>query len=469
MQGNDATPARMLFGRGSIYTIAFGAQLSAGLLLLPVITRVLGPGQYGVVAAGAIVLQLLTYVAGAGLPGAVTRFYFDDDGGPDKARFLITASGVAGVILVTCAELTGSLWSGLFSGIEYGGAFRIAVWAALPNVVLLAAQSQLRARDQAGRFVTLAIIAAVGSQLIGLTIALATDRTAEAYFLGVLIAYVLAALTAVILTRPSLSGDISTLRSALALGLPTVPHTLAMLVIAAGDRVVIERLEGVEALGRYQVAYVIGGLGLVLVGALNNTWAPMIHASDEERRWRLLGDTTLSVARVAAIVAAGIAIAAPIALGIAAPESYEPETLIPVTAIVAASVMPYVLYLSRVHILFQEKRTGLLAWATPVVAVVNIWANLLLVPRLGLEGAALATVGSYALLAWIVSYRARRIVRVRFPTRQVATLFVAGASVVAVSALLTGSGVLYGIRLTAGLALLAGLASVVRRDVRLPR
>ena len=90
-----------------------------------------------------------------------------------------------------------------------------------------------------------------------------------------------------------------------------------------------------------------------------------------------------------------IAVVAPVALLIAAPSSYDPTALTTVTALTAISVLPYALYLSRVHIIFQQRATRVLAWATPLATVIGIGTCALLVPPLGLSGAAVSTIIGY--------------------------------------------------------------------------
>ena len=43
-------PVRRLFRQGSIYTVGTAAQLSASAVVLPIVTRLLDPGEYGIVA-----------------------------------------------------------------------------------------------------------------------------------------------------------------------------------------------------------------------------------------------------------------------------------------------------------------------------------------------------------------------------------------------------------------------------------
>ena len=73
-----------------------------------------------------------------------------------------------------------------------------------------------------------------------------------------------------------------------------------MFALSAGDRVVIERFEGIEQVGRYQVAYLIGSLGILLLNALNSAWSPIIYGAGDDR-WSILRRTSGIVHEMAAL------------------------------------------------------------------------------------------------------------------------------------------------------------------------
>lgn len=459
-------PISALLGRGSIYTLATAAQLTAGVLVIPVLTRLVEPAEMGVIALAIVVTAVLAVIAGAGLPAVVVRTYFIGPDGPAHARRLLRRCLVAALLVAAVAETTGPLWSELFGDVGYGGALRLAVWAAVPMAMLACSQSILRAEEKPGRFVASAVVATAVGPAAGLVLVAAFDGGAEQYVLGMLIGQVVAATLACGWAGLSSFGAIpggSLTREALRIGLPTVSHSLAIYVLAAGDRVVVEALEGIGQVGRYQVAYQIGALVLAIIVAFNNAWDPIIFGEREERRWQSLAETRAVLHRIAGMLAASLALGAPLALLVAAPDSYDSTALVPVTAIVAVSAIPMVSYMASYHVLLWRGRTGVLTWATPLAAVTNIGLNLLLVPTFGLEGAAVCTVLSYCALALLTGMAARRHGRVP-----------GGMRAAAIGALWAGSALLLslvlpnedGWVLVRGLAALAVLGLTVRFAVR---
>ena len=341
----------------------------------------------------------------------MSRAYFRPPG-PAGAQALSLAALGSAIAVTIVVELTGPLWSRAFEDVGYSGALRVAAIAGIPLTALIAVQQILRAQDRAGLYVFTAAIATAGGQLAGLLGASIDD--ANGYMLGVLAGTSVAAAIGLAATGLRLwpLRDRAFVRENFAIGLPTIPHSIAMYLLAAGDRVVVERLQGLVALGAYTISYTVGWLAVILAIGVNNAWAPTVYGASDEQRWTVLAETTSAVMRLMVLVAGGLALAAPVALDLAAPPSYALDGLGNVSALTAASVIPFTWYLANVNTIFWTGKTRVLAWASPLTAASNIGLNFLLVPPLGLAGAALATLLSYVLLAALIWRRARQLAAV---------------------------------------------------------
>ena len=129
----------------------------------------------------------------------------------------------------------------------------------------------------------------------------------------------------------------------------------------------------------------------------------MFASTRSELRRAVLSSSRDQLWRLATPALMGTALIAPIALRILAPASFGPNQLLVVSALVTASAIPYLIYLTNLRTLLAFRRTGNMLWATPVCAVVNILLNLWLVPIMGIDGSALATLLSFALLGAVTS------------------------------------------------------------------
>lgn len=423
-EGQTAAPAEgpaspdgvgQVLGRGSLYTIATAVQLASGLLTIPILTRILDPAEYGTVTAGLVVQAVLVNVAAFGMPFAIARAWFRG-GGPPAGRALIAVTFAGALVVGAIAYATGPLWAGLFEGVGWGTVLQLAVVASVPAAVLLSAQVALQAAASVRGFLISAAIATLGAQALGVALA-ATAGGAGAYMAGIAIGYALAAAAAWFAAGIDFSAlrrdDADTtderdprgadlIRRSLAIALPTVPHGLALYLLSAADRIIVERLEGLPEAGAYYVAYAIGSLAIFLVAGLNGAWQPIIFGAEDEGRWSFVSDSAVEILRVVAVAVAAVAIGAPVALAGFAPADYDIAGLGTVSAIVALSAIPYLAYLSSANLIIWRGRTLTLAAATPISVAFNIGLCFALIPPLGLEGAALATIAAYVLLSLLL-------------------------------------------------------------------
>src|SRR5687767_660510 len=112
---NPASPmplqplSRRIGGSSLIYTATNALQKGAMFLLLPLYTRYLSPGDYGIVAVVTAANSLLVILFTFSLHGAMTRFYFEYRADPEKLKefwgtqltavLLISAAGAASLLL----------------------------------------------------------------------------------------------------------------------------------------------------------------------------------------------------------------------------------------------------------------------------------------------------------------------------------------------------------------------------------
>ena len=463
------TTGKRLLRQGSIYTVGAGAQALAAAITLPIVTRLLDPDEYGVVTLGLTLAVVLTPIAGLGLPSAVARLFFrgarDAEGGPETSKQLVMSCVVLSVLCTAVAFLTLPAWTAL---LEPAGPkpLAIGIALALPMSVIAANTALLQVQERPLPFIAVSMIGAAGAQLTGIVVLLLFHATPVAYLAGYLIASATAALTGIALSRAFREGLASRriLRAALAIGLPTIPHSIAILVLALGDRLIIQAFDGSGEVGRYQVAYALGGLSIMILSAVQNAWVPLTFGAEEHARWSALAQTSALVTRLAALLVGGLALASPLLLRILAPAGYDPEDLDSVVAIVALAGLPWAIYLPMSQVMFWERRTKPLLWVTPSAAVANLILVVILLPPFGLEGAAAATCLAIMLQAALAARAARSMADVPWPWREIALNALLALALVAVAVVLGESDFAIPVRALLIAAIAAGAVATVRRE-----
>ncbi len=458
---------RHLLGKGSIYTLGSVLQLSGSALAIPIVTRLLDPAEYGTVALALTIQLFVTTLSALGVPAAVTRVFFDDgDDGKSTARELIVSTAVLSLGGTGLALLTALVWAPLLVAGE-PEAVMLGVAIALPGAVITASQALIRVRERPVQFICIALTANFGAQILGIC-GLLVNRSAFAYLLGYGTAMAIAALAAATLTGAirSRPAPRPALRAAIAYGLPTVPHTLSVFVLALGNRLVIQVVSGLSAVGKFQLASAVGGLGVSFLSSLQNAWVPITFGAEEHLRWRSLAETAALVTRLAALACGVIALSARPLLSVVAPADYDPGFLAEITAVIALSALPWATYLPRSQVLFWTKHTRPLAWITPAAAVLNLALAAALLTPFGLIGAAAATVLAIGFEAAAMDLAASRVAHVPWRWGSEAAHYGLGIVLVALALALPTS--FAGDAARVALAALAGLAlaAVVYREVR---
>jgi O-antigen/teichoic acid export membrane protein len=137
-----------------------------------------------------------------------------------------------------------------------------------------------------------------------------------------------------------------------------------------------------------------------LLTFLNLAWLPRIFAiTDRPTRAAVLAESRDGLYRLLVPVIIGIALGGPLVLHIWAPKSFHTEGLIPVVVLVVCSTIPVCTSFVYSRLILAEGRSTLVAMVTVAAALLNIGLNLALVPSLGINGSALATLITYAVLA----------------------------------------------------------------------
>jgi O-antigen/teichoic acid export membrane protein/cellulose synthase/poly-beta-1,6-N-acetylglucosamine synthase-like glycosyltransferase len=394
-----------LFGRGLLYVVVFSLQLVVGSLISPFLTHLISPAQFGALSSGISLFQVLCVAAVIGLDEVLVLQRADDRkaGGDDRsARGLVTVAMIVAFSVTGIALVTLPLWAGAL-GFDGYRVLLIAVilWTA-PSASVTAMLALLVAQDRLRPFAIVSIISAVGGSVVGMVLLLTVDRNATTYAWGGVICQFVAMGIGLAVVRPTFEAfrRWSVTTRAIRLGVPLALGSLAFFVLNAGDRIIIQRELGSVEVGRYQVAYVIGSAVVILLNFTNNAWTPHFAALKEDvARYALATRSRDELYRLLVPIVLAVTLVSPLALRILAPATFRPVGLTLVVLLVALTAFPVAASGAAQRLLVVQRRGKTVGLVAGIAAVVNIVMNLVLVPIMGISGAAVATLVSFALLA----------------------------------------------------------------------
>ena len=370
---------------------------------IPILTRLLVPEDYGLLAVFMALVSVFSILFGLNFQGAVTRKYYEDD--DTFGEFIFSSTRFILFFSIAGAGL-GLLFSGPIG--DYLDAPEKVVFLALGvsffQVFSSLFFSYLQASQQSRRY---AILSFVQSLLtlgigIGLILWLSRERYLGKMFAQLAVFGVFAGYAIIQMRKlENRRWNFSQVRYAMNIGIPLIPHTLSHFILSSFDRIVINQLKDAVQTGLYSLAYNVGSLLLIVVGALNNAWVPILFKYLNEERYEEIQKKSDIYALVIIFCAFGLSLfAKEIVLVMASPKYYAALNIIPV--IVLSSVFIF-LYQLCVNYTFYVKKNIWISVNTLGCGGLNIGLNYLFIPKYGYQAAAWTTLVSYILL-FVLNY-----------------------------------------------------------------
>lgn len=473
--------------QASHYSIASLFTVIAGLVTFPLLTRVFSVADYGVMNLVAATLTVAVALGKVGVQHSILRYESEIRAG--KGRYtlaqlysttqlgMLATSVIATLVLIVGMHVAPDRW---LSDPRLRELFSIAALLIIVQVIESALVNFLRAEQQT----TVLMIYQVAKKYLGLVFILlavfVVSRTLAGFYSASFLAEATAVATLVVIlyrnrTRPrpsfaQFSG--SMYRELLSFGIPMmIGYELSGIVLAVGDRYVIAGTIGETPLGLYGAAYnLCQYVQAVLITSVGQAIMPIYMKMWDEKgvdeTSAFLARSLRTYALLAAPVIAGLAAVGPELLTSLASEKYQS----------AAPILPWVIAGMAVDGtnsimgagLFIHRKTRTIMTIVLCCAALNIGLNLILVPRIGIIGAAMATLVSYSAAALALTIAGRRLLPVTLPW---ATFLRAGLSAlimyISIRYVLPGHRLLtVGVRILLGAPIYIVLMTFIDTDAR---
>jgi O-antigen/teichoic acid export membrane protein len=403
------------YRKSAIDTVIVGAatfvQFLIGLFIMPLISKSMGAHGYGIWSQVNATIGLILPIANLGLGSALVRFLAAEKRREElREGFYSVTIALFGINLIVALIVI--VFAGPIATQFFDGAVQIVRITGITIIVIALAENYL-------------LLIRTFQQVKALSV----FTTAETCLLTGLIAYlilnehgILSVVTAFMAVKTlefivlffmvkSKIGlgwpRFSRLKEFLSFGLPLTPRGIAFWLINLSDRYIISFFLGATSVGIYSAGYSLGSLPYAIIGVLSFVlMATLPQLYDEGRIDEVKTHLRYTLKYF-------LAIAIPFLFGAAI--LGKPVLRLFSTAEIASGgyiVVPLValaVSLLSIHniiwnILLLVKKTRILVIVWVIAAALNIGLNLLIVPTMGIIGAAIATLIAYALASAVVSY-----------------------------------------------------------------
>lgn len=426
------------------HTLAYGLSgfvvPLVGLVTLPIYSRVFSPAEYGLLELGIVVTSIALVFADAGLSAAAQRHFYEyrPEQAAERRDVLFTALAATlalGLLVAAVLILLRETVADRFLE-RSGEETLVAVVAATIPAITVATYFReiMRLGFRTGAYLVSSALTAVLTGGLGVFAVLVLDLDVEGVFLGTLAASLVAVAYGAVAIRGDLAGRFSRreLAALLAYGLPLVPAAITAWVLLLVDRVILRRLEDLDAVGQYAIASRLSGvlaLGMTAFILALGPYLLSVYAQSPEQEKAVRGRTLTYLAFVLGLGALALTLFSKDLTDLIAPDYDEAHEAVGPLAFGAIGYGAASILLTGISL---ARRTMYVALLSTIAGAANIVLNLALIPLLGIVGAGLASAGGYGLLALLYYWAAQRVYPTPFEPGRVLTivaLAIAAASV----------------------------------------
>jgi O-antigen/teichoic acid export membrane protein len=413
-----------------VYGLSGVALQLVGVITLPILARVFTRSEYGKLEIATALLAVGLAIADGGFASAAQRSYYDY-----TSEQTVERRTVIGTALLT-TTLLGAFVAAVFVLVRHAMATSLFGRAsAVPLVVAVALsvplvntatflREALRLEFRAWHYVASSMLASVIAGALGVLAVVVFDLHVRGVFVGIIVGSLLSALYAAFVLRRDIGRDYSPreLRTMLRYGTPLIAVGVGAWALTLVDRIMLEQLGSLAAVGEYAVANRVANVLLLGVSGFALAFGPYIFSlysqnRDLERivRAQTLRYVTIGLASVGLVLALFareiIAVIAP-AFG----SAYKAVGLLAIAMVVYGMSTVTMAGISYV------RRTELLAIITIGAASLNIGLNFVLIPPFGMVGAAVANLAAYVLLTGLYYWVAQRLYPTPYELRKLLTI-----------------------------------------------
>jgi len=434
---------RSLVRETAVYGISGVLARSMGLLLLPVLSNFLPLDQFGHLTLTFVLIGLIQLFLVFGMGNSLVRHLI---GAQNKKLvfsshfwplFTVSASGSLAVFL--CSKDIARYY---FAAPLPGDAqmIRLAAVILWLDALNILPYSLLRALNRP--FTYLAGILLSATVYAALVVYLLAFR--DLGMTGVLYANAIGSAAVFLFFTPLMKKflrpvfDREAFRTYFVFGFPIIFSSLGKILIDMSGRWILDRMMGAKEVAYYSAGFRLASVANLAVAAFTLAWKPFLVRAAGEK------DSDKIFARVMTFSAVALCFlflaVSFLADNLARVEFFGfqliEQSYWPGLAVIPPVMVSYIFYGIYINLTVGCDLTGrtyYYAWTTCAAAVVNIAANILLIPYWGIMGTAWATLAAYLLQASMLYFLTRRIYPVNYEWIKLSRLGILAAACFAVA------------------------------------
>ncbi len=417
-----------------IYSLGNISSKLIGFILLPLYTGYLSTEEYGIFAILEVTATIMVAVFSFKLSTSMMRWCSTENSEHKTKSILFTTYTSAFFIIVLLNLLLqpfrNSFSSVFFGNIEYGEYFLILFLSVSFEILNLFSFDLIRLKEKPVFFISISILR------------LSTILILNIYFIkylglgvkGIILSQLIGNALITITTLPFLiknmiwSFDYPELRKMTSYGIPLVFSTISMMLLTMGDRYIIKYFLNYSEVGIYSLGYKIASVtNVIIIQSFQTGFLPIAYKNFNKPDAQRFFSKTLTYYTFILVLAS-------LTLSLFSQEVIElfsknaeyniAYTIVPFISL--AFIFKGIQYVYSLGLHFVKK-TKYNAYIVLCAAIINFILNMLLIPRFGIYGAAVATIISWILMSTAFYKFSFKFYKVKYEIQKIILLVSIGA------------------------------------------
>ena len=394
----------------AIYGLGDLLNKAIAFVLLPVYTHYLQPREYGVLEMLDLTMYIISLFLVLGIPHAIVRFYHEQK--DEAGRNLIVSSGLVASLfisvlaLIPLLPLSPAISGWVMKSPQFAQLFALVFITMSFNLVGEVAMIHFRVREMPVWFISFSTARLLLSLTGNIVFLVFLKRGVEGVIWGGLIASVLINCTLVgyLIRKVGLKFSWEVFHPMVRFGAPLIGSALGMYLINFGDRFALQRLMTLGDVGIYSLAYKFGMLpNFLLLTPFQALWGPkQFQIAREPDAPSIFSRVFNYFWFLMMFLGLGLCVLIHDVIRIIADPAYlDSARYVPLLVL---SYLCYGAYWFLQFGVMYARKTSFVAINTLVMALLNVGLNFLLIPRMGIFGACLATFISIFLMMGVIYF-----------------------------------------------------------------
>lgn len=414
---------KKLIKNSSVYSIISLLQKGTNFLLIPVLTLYLTTDDYGIVAVVMTINAFLNVFYLMAMHGSLNRFYYEHK--EDETLIKKLFGTIVTFVLINSVVLTIIIYLGrnfllkpFLDEINFYPYMLLGLVSVLFNPCYTIFQNSLQAKQNGRAFGKNNMLFFVTNLTLLLVGVIVFNKGAIGVLGALAVTNVIFFIYSLVSFRKEITFgiDVKILKKVFKYSFPIMPHTLSGVATNFIDRILINKLLSTASAGIYSIGNNFGSIIFLLASAINQAFVPWFNQAVKEEKTETIPLISKSLVLFYCFIALALSFFGKEIIKTITPEVYHDSwQVIPFISFAFVYHGVYYFFAGSLFYDITGRGNRIIPISTISAAILNIILNLYLIPKYGINGAAIATLITKIALTVSLKFVYRKYLKLKYP------------------------------------------------------